>query len=219
MDSDAASGSDQSVHRLLAAAGAGAAATLLSGFAGSWSYAPVIGWLTGAVVFLCWTWEVIGRLDGASTAAHATREDPNQATSHAVLIVASVASLAGVGYLLAQPSSGHKGTVALAAALSLGSVAASWLTVNTLFTLRYALLYYTPPEGGISFSQQDPPTYADFAYMAFTLGMTYQVSDTALEVRTVRASALRHALLSYLLGAIVLASTINLVAGLTGRQL
>jgi uncharacterized membrane protein len=216
MDSHAASGSDQSGHRLLAAAGGGAAATVLCGFAGSWSYAPVVGWLTGAAVFLSWTWQVIGRLDGPSTAAHATREDPNRATSHAVLVVASVASLAGVGYLLAQPSSG-KGMAALAAALSLGSVAASWLTVNTLFTLRYARMYYTPPEGGISFGQQDPPTYADFAYMAFTLGMTYQVSDTPLEVRTVRASALRHALLSYLLGAIVLATAINLVAGLTGR--
>jgi uncharacterized membrane protein len=216
MDPDEASGGDRSGHRLVAAAGAGAAATLLSGFAGSWSYAPVSGWLTGAIVFLAWTWKVIGRLDGQSTSAHATREDPNKATTHGILAVASVASLAGVGYLLAQPSN-RKGLVALAAALSLASVAASWFTVNTLFTLRYALLYYTPPEGGISFSQQDPPTYADFAYVAFTLGMTYQISDTALEVRSVRAAALRHALLSYLLGAIVLATAINLVAGLTGR--
>jgi uncharacterized membrane protein len=43
--------------------------------------------------------------------------------------------------------------------------------------------------------------------------MTYQVSDTDLQTRPIRATALRHALLSYLLGAVVF-TVINLVAGL-----
>jgi uncharacterized membrane protein len=44
--------------------------------------------------------------------------------------------------------------------------------------------------------------------------MTFQVSDTSLASTDVRAAALRHALLSYLFGAIILAAAVNLVAGL-----
>jgi uncharacterized membrane protein len=77
-----------------------------------------------------------------------------------------------------------------------------------------ARLYYSHPAGGIDFNQQAPPRFSDFAYLAFTVGMTFQVSDTDLQTPTVRAAVLRQALLSYLLGAVILATTINLVAGL-----
>lgn len=86
--------------------------------------------------------------------------------------------------------------------------------MHTVLTLRYALLYYTGRHGGIDFNQSGDPAYVDFGYLAFTLGMNYQVSDTDLQNRPIRATALRHALLSYLLGAVVLATVINLVAGL-----
>jgi uncharacterized membrane protein len=85
--------------------------------------------------------------------------------------------------------------------------------------LRYARLFYGGDEpGGIDFHEGDDyrPDYGDFAYLAFTLGMTYQVSDTDLVDRPVRMAALRHALMSFLLGAIILAITINLVASLLG---
>jgi uncharacterized membrane protein len=100
------------------------------------------------------------------------------------------------------------------AGLGVGSVGLSWFTVHTLFTLRYARLYYTGEDGGVSFNQDAPPRYLDFAYLAFTIGMTFQVSDTELQSPAIRHSALRHALLSYLFGAVILATTINLIAGL-----
>ena len=84
------------------------------------------------------------------------------------------------------------------ASLAVVSVAVSWLSVHTIFTLRYALLYYTQPVRGIGFNQQQPPDYRDFTYVALTLGMTFQVSDTELQDSDIRATALRHALLSYL---------------------
>jgi uncharacterized membrane protein len=80
--------------------------------------------------------------------------------------------------------------------------------------LRYAQLYYTRPQGGVNFNQETPPRYLDFAYPAFTIGMTFQVSDTDLEKPEIRVAALRHGLLSYLFGAVILAATINLIAGL-----
>jgi len=85
----------------------------------------------------------------------------------------------------------------------------------TRCTPRGTPVYYIDEDGGIDFNEPDPPTYLDFAYLAFTIGMTFQVSDTDLTHKVIRATALRHALLSYLFGAIIVATTINLVAGLT----
>jgi len=82
-----------------------------------------------------------------------------------------------------------------------------------VYTLRYADLYYQH-EGGLDFNQTEEPDYRDFAYLAFTIGMTYQVSDTNLRLKAVRRTALRHALLSYLFGAVIIAMTINIVASL-----
>lgn len=91
----------------------------------------------------------------------------------------------------------------------------SWLTVHTIFTLRYAVLYYAEPVGGVEFHMDDLPSYRDFAYLAMTIGMTFQVSDTDLKSTAMRATALRHALLSYLFGSLILAAAVNLVAGLS----
>ena len=85
-----------------------------------------------------------------------------------------------------------------------------------MFTLRYAKLYYSGG-GGIDFNQPEPPAYVDFAYLAFTIGMAFQVSDSNLQTRKIRATALRHALLSYLLGVVIVGMTINLIMELSQR--
>lgn len=208
---------DRTGPRLLTAAVLFVVVTTATGVWGSWTYGPVAGWLTGATVFLTWTWRVIGPMSPTATAGHATREDPTRSAAHAVLVTASIASLAGVGYLLTLRVVDRHSTTAIAAGLSLASVLLSWCTINTLFTLRYAAQYYRKAAADIDFNQPLPPAYADFAYLAFTIGMTYQVSDTNLKSPAIRSSVLRHALLSYLLGAIVLATAVNLVAGLSGR--
>jgi uncharacterized membrane protein len=93
----------------------------------------------------------------------------------------------------------------------------SWIPVNTVFTLRYARLYYAGEEGGIDFGAEDPPDYLDFAYLAFTIGMTFQVSDTGLTTKPIRRTALRHALISFVFVTSVVAMTVNIVAGLITR--
>jgi uncharacterized membrane protein len=183
-------------------AGVGAAVPL--GF----EFGPVVAWLAASVVYLAWTWTAIGRMDAAVTKHRATREDPTVGASHVILILASVASLAGVALLLAA-SSRSEGL--LAGSLGVLSVAASWVTIHTIYTLGYAALYYSGTEGGIDFNQKQQPNYMDFAYVGFTLGMTYQVSDTTISDSSIRAMVLRQALLSYLLGAVVIATTVNLV--------
>jgi len=203
--------------RILVAVPLGVGAALVVGLTAGWPFAPAAGWIVAAVAYLIWTWLIVGRLDAVQTARHATRYGEDDSTPWIIdltVLMASVASLGGVGYLLAAESTGEVSAAVIGAL----SVAAAWVTVHTVYMLRYARLYYTGDEGGIDFNESEGyrPDYGDFAYLAFTLGMTYQVSDTDLTDRQIRMAALRHALLSFLLGAIVLAIVINLGASLIG---
>jgi uncharacterized membrane protein len=200
--------------RVGVAVAAGASAGLLASLPGSWQIGMLVGWDVAAGVYLAWTWRTIWRRDPAATARLALREDPGRATADALLLVASVASVLAVGLAITAGRVGTSLERDLRAALAVVSVFLSWTVVQTVFTSHYARLYYGHPTGGIDFNQEAPPGYADFAYLAFTVGMTYQVSDTELQTAALRAAALRQALLSYLLGAVILATTINLVAGL-----
>jgi uncharacterized membrane protein len=203
-------------RRLGVALTVGVAAAVVAGLTAGWPYAPASGWIVAAIVYLTWTWLIVWHLDGDGTRDHATRYDDDDSTPwilDVAVLVASVASLSGVGYLLAAGSDGGNVAAAVVGALS---VAAAWVTVHTVYMLRYARLYFADAPGGIDFNQDEPPTYAEFAYLAFTIGMTYQVSDTNIGARPIRLAALRHALLSFLLGAVVLAIVINLGASLIG---
>jgi uncharacterized membrane protein len=193
---------------------AGVGVGVAVGLAGQWVYAPLCGWDVAAVVFTLWVWLAVGRMDSSATAAHATRENPGRAVGDVIVLIAAIANLGGISIALVQANSSQGVAQDMLALLALASVALSWFTVHTLFMLRYAQLYYTGPHGGVNFNQESPPRYLDFAYLAFTIGMTFQVSDTDLEKPEIRATALRHALLSYLFGAVILAVTINLIAGL-----
>ena len=86
--------------------------------------------------------------------------------------------------------------------------------LHLMYAVRYAHLYYGAPAGGIDFNSDEPPSYRDFFYFSYNLGMTYQVSDTDVSSSELRAVALRHCLLSYVFGTVILAATINLVAGI-----
>jgi len=132
-----------------------------------------------------------------------------------MLLGAAIGSLGAVLMSLVKASSEHGVAKALLTAVAVVSVFLSWAVVHLTFTLRYARLFFTEPQGGINFHEDKrDATYADFAYVAFTIGMTYQVSDTDLSKRQIRAAALRHALLSYLFGTVIIAMTINVIAGL-----
>jgi uncharacterized membrane protein len=182
---------------------------------GGWLLAPIIGWATASVVYVVWVWSTVGHMDAGTTASHATREDPSRAVSDLLVLFASLGSLGAVLYLLVQEHSTPLEVRGSLAGVAVVSVALSWGLIHTLFTLRYASLYYWDQEGGIDFNQDEPPRYSDFAYLAFTLGMTFQVSDTNLQSNDIRATALRHGLLSYVFGSVILATLINLIVGLS----
>lgn len=205
--------------RIAVSALVGASAALVAILLGSALISPAIGWDAGAVTFLMWTWLTIGRMSAHDTAVHAMREDPSRPLSDVLLIAAAVVSLGAVGIVLVQASSEHGSAQDVLAGVGVATVALSWLVVHTVYTLQYARLYYSGGPGGVDFNQDSPPRYADFAYLSLTLGMTFQVSDTDLQEPTIRATALRQALLSYLFGVVIVATTINLIASLgSGRR-
>ncbi|MCV7192457.1 DUF1345 domain-containing protein [Mycolicibacterium brumae] len=199
--------------RLAAAAVVGLAAIGVFGSQVGWTYAPVAGWIAAALVYLCWTWLLIAPMTPAETREHATaaaRDDSTPRAVELIVVLAALASLAGVGALLVAAR--HGGDVRNVT-VGILSVICAWLTVHTAFTLRYARLYY--PNREIDFNDPEfEPTYLDFAYVAFTVGMTYQVADTNLRSPRMRRTILAQALVSFVLGAVILAISINLVASL-----
>jgi uncharacterized membrane protein len=199
---------------LLAAAAVGLAAGLFAASGAGVRMAPLIGWDATAVFFCAWVWVEVWGMDAAATRGHADRDDPGRGWADVVVLGAAVASLGAVGAVLF--GAGHVAGNAkyVEAGFAVVSVFISWALVHTVFTLRYARLYYTGQIGGIDFNEKDPPQYSDFAYLAFTIGMTFQVSDTDICDKTIRRTALRHGWLSFPLGAVIIASAINLVAGL-----
>ncbi len=200
--------------RLLICLGVGAVAAGVALVLGGQTLAPLVGWDAAAAVFIAWLVLVISRAGQTETQQIAVSEDSSGPVADVVLLAAAVASLVGVGVLLTQGAAKGGPSPSVAIAVGLVTVVLSWAVVHLIFTTRYARLYYAAQVGGIDFNEPDRPRYADFAYLAFTIGMTFQVSDTDLTDKRIRATALRHALLSYLFGAVILASTINLLAGL-----
>jgi uncharacterized membrane protein len=182
-----------------------------------WQAAPLLGWDAGAALFLTWIWLEVSALDADQTAKTARREDPRAAVADAVIVAAGLACLGAVGLVLIKAANSHGSTKAWLIVIAVLSVAASWASLHTVFMLRYARLYYRSGQiGGIDFNEEGPPDYLDFAYVAFTIGLTFQVSDTNLSSKQIRRLALRHALLSYLFGAVIIGLTINVVATLLG---
>jgi uncharacterized membrane protein len=200
--------------RIASAASVGLIGGILISILTIWQAAVLIGWDVTAVTLVAWIWIAIAHLSPDGTKSHASREDPSIRMSELIVLTCGVAMLAAVGLVLVQASHAIGGMKAYLIGLGVVSVALSWALVHTVFTLRYARAFFGRPMGGIDFNESDPPTYLDFAYLAVTVGMTFQVSDTDLTTKRVRRIALVHAMFSYLFGAVIVGLVINVVASL-----
>lgn len=182
-----------------------------------WEMTAILGWDAAAVTFLASTAHLIAGADAADTQRLASKEDDTRTAATVLLVVASMGSLLGVGFAIGLAGERSDGLRILLIAVAALTVALSWLSLNTIYTLRYAHLYYGSAPGAIAFGERDPhtqPSYRDFAYLAFTIGMTYQVSDTTLRDPRIRRSVLTHAAFAYVFGVVIIAGAINLIAGL-----
>jgi uncharacterized membrane protein len=183
----------------------------------TWGMALTGGWDTAALAFLLPAWSVIIRADSSRAPQLAAREDETEGSARGLLVGASVTSLLGAGYALHLAGRDNGAARVLLICVAVLTVMLSWTVINTVYTLRYADQHFRSKQGGIEFGteqDQQHPGFRDFAYVAFTIGMTYQVSDTTLRDPQVRRTVLAHAILSYVFGVVIVAGSVNLISGL-----
>lgn len=176
-------------------------------------FALLAGWDVAALIYLAWTWWVIWPLDRHWTAQLAGREDPSRPVRDVLLLLSGLTSLLAIGVVLVTSHQLQGVPRDVGIVVGVASLIVSWTVVQTVFTTRYAGIYYRDG-GGIDFHQSEPPRFSDFAYVSFTVGATFQVADTDLTSSVMRVEVLRHLLLSYVFGAVLIAATVNLLAGL-----
>ncbi|MBO0812127.1 MAG: DUF1345 domain-containing protein [Microlunatus sp.] len=164
------------------------------------------------IAFVVSGWISLWPMDAAATRSHAGRENFRPGLDEIVVVGAALVGLVAIVMLLIVGES----TKIIAAAIALTGVFMSWATVHLTYAVQYAYLYYADDAGGIDFNSDAEPCYQDFLYFSYNLGMTYQVSDTAVGSRAIRAIVVRQALISYVFGVAILATTINLVFGMIG---
>jgi uncharacterized membrane protein len=203
--------------RLAGAVVAGGLTSLGLGLTTDATLAVLAGIVTAETLFVVSGWIVLWPMSAASTHDNARRENFTPVTEELVVVATALGGLVSIAALLVRgdTDTGH-------AALALGGVSMAWATLHLMYASRYAALYYTASggggraAGGIDFNSDEPPSYRDFLYFSYNLGMTYQVSDTSVSSSAIRAVVLRHTLLSYVFGTSILATTINLVVGIVG---
>jgi uncharacterized membrane protein len=202
-----------SARRCLAAGATGLVAASPLAVVGEPLLVPIAAWIVAATIILGGVWRSVWPQDHAGTKRLAERESLTRTTDTEVL-AASCVSLGAVLLALVRSNAQQDAWATVAVISSVVTIALSWCLLNTVFALKYARLYYLDEDGGIDFRQREPPAYSDFAYLAFTVGMSFAVSDTEPTSTAIRKVALGHALLSYTFGTGILAVAVNLVTNL-----
>jgi uncharacterized membrane protein len=175
---------------------------------------PLLGWAVAATVFLAWAWSRAWPAGPERTRSLARHEDRSRKLVDTLIIVATFLSLVLVVFALVR--SQQKDLVGSAAALlAVVGVVAAWALVNTVYAFKYARMYYIDDRHRFDFDQDEEPSYSDFAFTAFSIGMAYSASSITQSSTPSRRVAMGHALLSYFFGTFVVAVAINLVTGLT----
>ncbi len=194
----------------------GAVAALAVAWLVPWQATVLVAWDVAALIVLIRVWTHVRSRGATDTREHALIDDNTRASADFLLLLAAAFSLVGVGFAFLKANEHGGSEEIFLEGLGIATIAISWFIVHTTYMLRYAHLYYSDPVGGIDFKTRGPydPDYRDFAYVAFTVGMTYQVSDTDVQQREMRHTIMRHALLSFLFGAVILAAAVNVIASL-----
>jgi len=207
--------------RVLLCAGAGALAVAMMPDTTRLSIRLACGWVVGVALFLGITAFIIVGASPERVRQRARLVDPRRWVILAIIVAAAAVSLVALGFTL-QPEADET-AAALGARLILAglTVVASWTVTHTLFALHYAHHYYgdgpapgaDDDRGGLDFPGGEQPDYWDFLYFSFVVGMTCQVSDVQVTSRPMRRMTLVHGVLSFFFNTVILALSVNLLAG------
>lgn len=180
----------------------------------------MIGWLALSISMITLSWTTFVNTKSSQIRTQAKVQDPNRSLVFILVIIATCASFLAVILLLVTKKHGNQGE-AYHMPIAIGGMIFSWLLIHTVFTLRYAHIYYGDHPSkddvaaeGLEFPGDEKPDYFDFAYFSFVLGMTFQVSDVQIKSKKLRHIALFHGLLSFGFSTIMIALTINVLGNL-----
>lgn len=180
----------------------------------------ILGWDIFCAAMLGFSWILFFTTNPADLCVVVEKQDDGLKVIFTIVTIAICFSVFGAVVLMldANESSPNK---LLHTIISLSPVLFSWLLLHTMFTIRYAHLYHDHGKlgtgsnvGGIDFPSDEDPDYFDFTYFSFVIGMTFQVSDISISSRTIRKFVLMHSLISFAFNTIIVALTINTIAGL-----
>ncbi|MBI2750932.1 MAG: DUF1345 domain-containing protein [Burkholderiales bacterium] len=185
----------------------------------AWPSQVLLAWCAGTITFLALAWWLAVEFDAPRTRARAQAQDQSGLILFVLLLLSTFTSAGAIAVML-QHVKDLAGPQRLGhLALSMAALAASWLLMQTIFAFRYAHLYYQselrghPQGAGLEFPGKLPPDYFDFLYYAHVVGMTSQVSDVVVTSRHMRRLTLLHSLTAFAFNMLVLALSINVVAG------
>jgi uncharacterized membrane protein len=179
--------------------------------------ALLVAWDVGGLMLLATAWSAILQADSEATRDRARADDPGRTLVYVIVVLTSAVSLLAATVLASTAHSLTRDREHAMMLLCLATVSLSWLITHTTFTLRYAHLFYREDSegiGGVTVPGTDQPTFFDFAYFAFTIGMCFQVSDICVTSRQIRQTVLVHALISFAYNSVILAFVLNLVFSL-----
>lgn len=185
----------------------------------AWPFRALLGWCAGAAVYLVLAWWLAEVFDAKGTRQRAQAQDEPSVVLFGVMVLAVLACVASITLLLQQIKQLQGAERVLHMALAMTALALSWLFIQTLFAFRYAHRYYQeekrrePDSPGLVFPNQPNPDYFDFLYYSFVIGMTSQVSDVQVSSREMRRLTLGHSILSFAFNVLIVALTINVLAG------
>jgi uncharacterized membrane protein len=180
-----------------------------------WGDAAAMAFDFAAVVFLVMLVPLVWRdHDAAAMREHSARNDANRVL---VLVLTTLLGFAVMAAIAGEMPQARDGDRAAAAKL-VGTLLLIWLFANTVFALHYAHAFYARDDdgsdcGGFEFPGTTTPDYRDFAYFAFTLGMTFQTSDVAITAPKLRHAALLHSFGAFVFNIGVIAFAINVLGG------
>jgi uncharacterized membrane protein len=189
------------------------------------STAILLTWMTFATSAIIMDWIIILTAHPREFKKIAVLEDSSRTMIFIVVIGASIVSLFAIIFLLKMTKGASHEDINAHILLVISSVITSWVLVHTLFTLRYAHMYYdtddddgnAKPMGGLEFPKEENPDYLDFVYFAFVIGMTFQVSDVEISDRQIRRLAWIHGMISFAFNTAIVALSINVISGLVGQ--
>jgi uncharacterized membrane protein len=189
-----------------------------------WSTRAILSWDSAALTFiLLMVWMMcdcgIDRIQ-----ARATAQDEGQGLTLTLSVIAAVTSVLAIAAELSLAKADHGFVKPLRVGLAFATIAISWFFIHLIFALHYAHEYYAPEtcpdtggrldRGGLGFPGGEPPDYWDFVHFAVIIGVACQTADISFTAKTLRRIGTLHGVLSFVFNTVVLALTINLLAGL-----